>query len=84
MKIVKATAEEFGKVRSGRGVLREETKAVLDMEIDSVIRIVDHEHKEHQAGTCSLVITIGQTVRRHGMKVSFRHDGPDLLVMRIK
>ena len=86
MKIVEATVKEFDSVRLPRGILHEETKAVLEMAVDSVIRIVGHEHKiyDGKTGACAMRMTIYQTLRRRNMTVSFRHDGPDLLVMRIK
>ena len=85
MEIVSETVEQFYSVRSGTQ-LKPETRAVLEMEVDSVIRISDHEHVTHKSNraACNVSMAINITAKARGMKVSCRHDGPDLLVMRIK
>ncbi len=85
MEIVKASKEEFGSVVTQRGPngMRPENAAMLKLEPGQAIRIKNHAHKK-SGSICLLVASLFNAAVRHHRKVSCRHDGADLLVMRVK
>ena len=83
MEIVPETKENVLAVRGGG--LRPETKAALALQVDEAIRIRAHNHKTDATGkVCQLVVSLQKTCKRHGQQITTRHDGVDLLVLRIK
>ena len=85
MEIVKATVAEFNALERLRGKpVRPETKVFREMEVNDVWRFKNHVHITKGAGgTCSFG-HVSTTLTQKGYRFSIRHDGPDLLVMRIK
>lgn len=89
MKIVDATPEEK---RLVRGVVTRintnaspEVKAVLGLGRNKALRIVDHDHAVYAYHTmCVLALRLQAAAQRHGVKISLRHSGSDLLVGRLK
>ena len=79
-----AVKQSKGK-RGGRG-RTPEMQAVYEMEIGDVGRIVKHSHPAKTGAhkyECKLVQRIRTGMYLKGRKVSIRHDGKDLLVMRV-
>ena len=79
-----AVKQSKGK-RGGRG-RTPEMQAVYEMEIGDVGRFVKHSHPAKTGAhkyECNLVQRIRTGMYLKGRKVSIKHDGEDLLVMRV-
>lgn len=86
MEIVKATTQEFDAIKTAtpgtkQGPLR---LALNDLAVDEALRLPDHEHKNTKSKSCQRAINLRQMATAMRIAISIKHDGPDLLVMRIK
>ena len=63
-----------------------ETVEVLALDLDVGVRFKDHKHTSPPSNPsmCTLGNTLQASANRHGIKVATRHDGPDLIVFRLK
>ena len=87
MEIVKETAENFANVGGGKRGTKPtpETIAMQEMAPGDVIRIKDHEHRMmRKSKQCTLASRLTTNAHNHNRSISTRHDGADLLVMRVK
>lgn len=87
METERVTQEEFEALGGGGGgrALRPETILALALNPNEGIRLKNHDHKvspSNPAG-CRLGRTIKMTTQNHGLKVTYLHDGPDLVVFRL-
>ncbi len=87
MEIAKATKKEFDavKVNSAFGQQPSPLRLALNgLAVNEVLRLPDHEHIPGSGTVCRYAAALRQKARTAGISVSIKHDGPDLLVMRIK
>ena len=83
------TREQFDALPSRGGKRLPETVKALALAVDIGERFKNHPHKVIVRGggpnsACNLQQTIKMTAKRAGMKMGTRHDGPDLIVFRLK
>ena len=84
MEIVPSTNAEFDRARAGnrhRGSPRNPNHAfLLTMQVNEVVRIVAHPHET----PCKMGNRMYQFGINNHLRLRLAHDGPDLLVMRVK
>ena len=86
MKVVQATVAEFGVVQ-GRGAPKgqgDRQLLIKGIPVNGVVRLVDHPHNINKIGLCRLTRSLFPAAKSIGAKIAMRHDGADLLVMRLK
>ena len=89
MEAKSVTRDEFDAIkqsgnRPGRSRSPEVQRA-LDLSVGKGCRFKDHVHKatgKHKPSVCRLQANIAAVAQYAGMKVSMKHDGPDLVVFR--
>ena len=91
METESVTRAEFDAI-SQSGIIRPwksrspEVQRATDLLVNTGCRFKGHTHKiasEHRPSICRLQANIAATTTRIGMKVSMKHDGPDLVVFRV-
>ena len=94
MEIVPSTEAEFrdamrmSKARTNAGIQpnpdRPTHAFIRTMKVGQSARLVNHPHEPARNGACKMAVRIQNYANYHGLRMRAAHDGPDLIIMRVK